>query len=403
MTHRILQGIVFIASLRPAPRRAINAMIHAMVCAVMVLLVAICITPSAHAQSSERSFHAEGSDTVFGLGARHLAMGGTGTATANGAYGVYWNPAALAEVERPTATISRQINATLRPYSYLAYAQPLSWFERGGVDAGIGLARYPRVHAHSTGAFAEGDPQSIFLRLLLPGITGTYDGEIDSKTMVNRLAIGISPRGSDWFSLGAHIDYIDCKTRTCGLHASSNGYEARSVHATAWSYGFSGRLNLSKRLSFGASMGDINTVLDVDVEVTDDTGTQAHTWQAQLPAYLRAELAWQASDRLLLAFGYQSFQGTYGANEMKFETLHLGAELKHGKYISSRFGIWAPITIQAENIAEIELPVPFVPSIGVGYERDGFAADFALYVHPMMSYHQDAPSPAFELSLRYRF
>ncbi|MGH1369418.1 MAG: hypothetical protein ACRBCL_12465 [Maritimibacter sp.] len=355
------------------------------------------------AQAQDRTFFAEGSDTVLGLGARHLAMGGTGTATANDPYAVYWNPARLSAVEGTQISINRQLNAKLRPYTFIGAAVPVDWLENAGLDMMFGAARYPRVHARSTGAFSETDPQSIFLRLLLPGVMGTYDGDIDSKTMVNRFAVALAPHDSDRFSLAFHLDWIDCKSNTCGVHAGSNGYEWRSVHARAWSKGVSGTFKLSDNLTLGASYGDINTVLDVDMNVTDDLGSFDTVWQAKLPSYQRVELMWEPGDRTVLAFGYQKFAGVYGSTSLKFETLHFGAERKFGQYFTGRLGAWMPITIEAQDLPVVTLPVPFVPSAGIGFEYGSLKADLGVYVHPIMSFHKNGPAPTAELSLTYTF
>lgn len=355
------------------------------------------------AEAQERTFFAEGSDTVLGAGARHLAMGGTGTATANDPLALYWNPARMTAVEGRQITVNRQLNAKLRPYTFIGATVPVPWFQTYGVDMTFGAARYPRVHAHSTGAFTETDPQSIFLRLLLPGVMGTYDGEIDSKTMVNRFAVAVAPHASDRFSLAFHLDWIDCKSNTCGVHSASNGYEWRSVHARAWSVGVSGTFKIGETLTLGASYGDMNTVLDVDMNVIDDLGSTDYVWLAKLPSYQRVELMWEPNSRTTLAFGYQKFAGVYGSTSLKFETLHFGAERKFGEYFTGRIGAWMPLTIETANLPSVDLPVPFVPSAGLGFEYGDFKADLGVYVHPIMSFHKGGAAPTAELSVTYTF
>lgn len=355
------------------------------------------------ALAQDRTFFAEGSDTVLGLGARHIAMGGTGTATAIDAQALYWNPAMLAHVDGTQITLTRQLNATLRPYAFLGAAVPVDWLAPLGLDLTVAAGRYPRVHARSTGAFSESDPQSIFLRLLLPGVQGTYDGDIDSKTMVNRFALALSPHESDRFSIGLNIDRIDCKTNTCGVHSASNGYETQSIHATAWSFGIGGTLKIGERLTLGAAVGDVDTTLAVDMLITDDGGVRDFTWEAKLPGYQRVEIAYEPNDKWLLAAGLQRFAGTYGSIALEFKTLHFGVERKHGAHFKSRLGAWIPLEMSSTNFETPDIPFPFVPSAGIGYQNGAFSADLAAYVHPVMSFHVNGPAPAAELTLSYRF
>ncbi len=234
------------------------------------------VGPAPAPAQEARSFTAEGTDTVYGLGARHLAMGGTGTATADDTYALYYNPANLAGIDRPLATAGRQLNATLRPYSFVGLAVPLGFARDLGLDATMALGRYPRVHAHSTGAYAADDFESIFLHYLLPNLGEDFDGEIDSKTLVNRLALGFTPLALPGVSLGLNLDVIDCRTNTCGVRTDT----VYSVHATAVSHGVSASWRPSDRLTLGAMVADVSPGLNITSVVTDATGSTVEHWQS---------------------------------------------------------------------------------------------------------------------------
>ena len=215
-----------------------------------------------------QNFLFEGTDAVMGVGARYLAMGGTGTSTANDPHAVFYNPSLLTGIDRVTITGTRQLNAKLRPYTFIGIAVPLLSLKDTGFKSLSARRATTESIRDPVGAFGANEPESIFLRYLLPGISGTYDGDIDSKTLVNRFALGFSHGALSKLSLGVNVDLIDCKTNSCGVHAGSNGYEVQSVGATAVSFGVSTTYRPHNRLTFGASYTDIGTTLKVNTEET---------------------------------------------------------------------------------------------------------------------------------------
>lgn len=355
------------------------------------------------ATAQGRSFSAEGSDTIMGVGARHIAMGGTGTATANDPHAVFYNPAKLAGIDEVILSGTRQLDATLRPYTFIGATVPIGLFSEVGLDVTFGVARYNRVHVRSSGAFAENEFESVFLRLLLPGISGTFDGDIDSKTLVNRFAVGIRHEAIPGLSIGANLDWIDCKTETCGVHGSSNGYESRSVHATALSFGIGVSYDVSERLTLAASLSDIDTTLDVTTIVTDALGTRPGGFQATLPRKLNVEAAFAMTDRLLFAAGYQKFWGNYGNYALNFETAHAGVEWARTDSQTWRAGFWAPLDLSATNGLSVAPPFPVAPTLGMGWRWGTITADAALYAHPIMSMHKNGLALSADLTVSYRF
>ncbi|MEJ1998550.1 MAG: hypothetical protein P8X76_10485, partial [Maritimibacter sp.] len=337
------------------------------------LTAVLAMTLAFPAQAQDRSFTAEGSDAIFAMGARHIAMGGTGTSTADDALAVFYNPARLAGIRQYSFSGTRQLDATLRPYTFIGGTAPLSFLEPLGIEATLGVARYNRVHARSSGAFAENEFESIFLRYLLPGVSGTFDGDIDSKTLVNRFALGARFDDLPGLSIGANVDWIDCKTNTCGMHAGSHGYEVRTVHATALSFGVSAAYQVNDRLSLGVNFTDVNTELTVHATTDDDLGLRVDDFSVPLPRKLNAELSYRVNDHLLLAAGYQKFWGTYGNFDLNIETAHFGAEYESREGLIWRGGAWMPLDISASNGLNLDvLPFPFAPTIGVGMHEGGF-------------------------------
>lgn len=350
-----------------------------------------------------RSFVAEGTDAVQGVGARSLAMGGTGVATATDPYGIYYNPSLLADIDRPVFSLTRQIDGQLQPYSFVGMAIPLDVFDELGLDVTLGFARYNRIHARSTGAFGAGEPESVFLRYLLPGIKGTFDGDIDSKTLVNRFALGVGFNDIPGLNLGFNLDYIDCETETCGVHSASNGYETRSVKATALSYGISASYEVTDRITVGFAYTDIDTELTVRRTVTDNAGTRTDFFKTPFPKKVAAEVSWQVSDRWLIALGGKREWGDYGSSSVDFITFHGGVEYAWSDQLTLRAGAWSPFRLQTSHANNIAIPVPLAPTAGFGWNFGDLTADVSIYAHPLMTLHREFPEVSGELTLSYRF
>ncbi|MBV7377978.1 outer membrane protein transport protein [Maritimibacter dapengensis] len=363
----------------------------------------LCVIVAGGALAQGRTFVAEGTDVAQGVGGRYLAMASTGAAFADDPHALFYNPALIAGFDRPMVTVTRQGNAKLRPYTFVGVTTPFPILEPLGWASTIGFASYPRVHTHSTGAFRANDPQSIFLRMLLPGVSGTYDGEIDSKTLVWRWAMGFQPLNDARLKVGLMVDRIDCKTNSCGVHAGSVGREVKSVHATAFSVGAGISYDLSDRIRLAAAVNDIDTQLSVVTYTRDGAGVKWYRWQVALPRTVQAEVSWRASDRLLLAAGFKSMHGSYGSYDLTINTVNFGAEYRFDNGLAVRAGAWRPTKIASSNGLNANLPFPVAPTFGAGWKNDRFAADVAIYAHPIMSFHYGRPAPTVDLTLSYRF
>ena len=354
-----------------------------------------------------QTFLLEGTDAVMGVGARYLAMGGTGTSTANDPHAVFYNPSLLTGIDRVTIAGTRQLDAELRPYTFIGIALPLLFVKDAGLNITLGAARYNRVHSRSSGAFGANEPESIFLRYLLPGISGTFDGDIDSKTLVNRFALGFSHEALSKFSLGVNVDLIDCKTNSCGVHAGSNGYEVQSVGANAANFGVSTTYRPHNRLTLGASYTDIGTTLKVNTVTTDNTGTRRKLSYSGLPSQLRLEASYVWNEQWLLATGYQKMWGAYGSFVLNYETVHLGAEFQQNDVVAWRVGFWAPVQIKSSQGVNFTFPyglptIP-VPTAGVGLDLSDVEVDLVAHLNPLMTLHKEYPVISTELTLTYRF
>lgn len=343
-----------------------------------------------------QTFRAEGADTGAGLGARWVAQGGTGVATADDVHAVYFNPAGLAAVHAAQLSVSRQLDARLRPVNFLGAAWPLP--QAGGLKATLAAAYYPRIHARASGAFQDSDFESLFLRYLLPGISGTFDGDIDTKTKSYRIGVGVAAADDRAWSLGAYVERIDCRSDFCGVHATSNGFTTQSTGAVATGVGLGVRWRWSSTVTLGAAVADLRTRLTVNSVSTDAAGTRTTREEAAFPRKLVVGVGWQATSAWRLAADAEVMKGRYGRSEIDLQILRLGAERSSQPW-NWRVGAVAPLRIFSTESGTLKAPFPLGPTIGVGWQHGPWRLDLALYAHAVMSMHKDKPHAAGDLSL----
>ncbi|MBO1927342.1 hypothetical protein J3998_07095 [Thiomicrorhabdus sp. 6S2-11] len=348
-----------------------------------------------------RSFLAEGADTGAGVGARQIGMGGSGVASTKDAYTVYYNPAAMG-VGKDLA-VDRQLNAKLRNISYFGVTAALPVDQFLGFRTTVGFAFFPRIHASASGSFAESDFESIFLRYLLPGLDGTFAGNLESKTKVYRLAFSAQPKDSQFWSVGFSFDYIDCKTNFCGTTATSNGYSISSGDAKATSLGVSLLLKPRQDLRIGISLTDLNSSLKTEITTTDDLGTTTEHYKLSFPIKALFGVAFNLSDKLLLTGDYEAINGEYGKDSLDFQIARFGGEYQYSEMTTFRLGAVVPLKLTSQQTKDLELPFPFVPTFGVGWHWDSWQADFTVYANPVQSAHENAPALYSNLSLSVHF
>ncbi|MDE2491099.1 MAG: PorV/PorQ family protein [Elusimicrobia bacterium] len=95
----------------------------------------------------------------IGVGARYLAQGGSGTALADDASALYWNPAGLAALDKREATASHaELSQTVR-HDFLGYAQPttLGTFAAGATYLSQSAIEGRDALGHPTGGYQASD------------------------------------------------------------------------------------------------------------------------------------------------------------------------------------------------------------------------------------------------------
>ncbi|EHR73492.1 hypothetical protein BurJ1DRAFT_4706 [Burkholderiales bacterium JOSHI_001] len=348
--------------------------------------------------ASARSFQAEGADTGAGLGARYVAQGGTGVATSDDVHALYFNPAGLVGVQGFELSVSRQLNQRLRPINFLGAAWRLPLPQALGWKATAAAAFYPRIHARASGAFDDSDFESLFLRYLLPGIDGTFDGDVNTKTKSWRLGLGLAPLQDSPWSGGLYLERIDCRSDFCGVHATSNGFTTSSTGAKATGVGAGLRYRWDEGLSFGASLSDLRTRLSIQSTTTDNAGTRSSVVDGNFPRKLVLGAAWRWRADTTAAADFEVMKGRYGQSSIDLRVLRLGLEQRRGPW-AWRGGAVLPLKIDSSNTGRLHAPFPFAPTLGGGWRGAHLKVDLAIYVHAVMSMHKDRASPAADLSL----
>ncbi|NDY92000.1 hypothetical protein [Ideonella livida] len=365
------------------------------------MALALLVPVSLLAPAADRTFHAEGADTGAGVGPRHIAQGGAGQASSDDVVALYFNPAGLLGLPRWEASVARQTNAQFHRLNFLGVGGPLPAAWTPGWRLALAAGYYPRVHGKAHGAYGEDDFESTFLRYLLPGMSGTFDGDIESKTKEYRLALGLAPEGSAW-SFGLYVDRIDCKSHFCGVTARSQGYTVHSSGATAVGVGAGLRWQARPDLVLGVHLSDLDTRLTVRSTITDDAGTRDERNTAQFPRKLSAGLAWQWRGPDRLAADYEVMKGRYGQSAVDMQLLRLGHEWPRGDW-AWRAGALVPLRVYSSTGGRMRPAFPISPTAGLGWQTGPWRLDAAVYAHAVMSLHRDGVAPAADVSVSVGF
>lgn len=352
-----------------------------------------------------RSFQAEGSDLLMGVGPRAIALGGAVVASTDDAYASFWNPAGLLETGPAEFAVAKQLDAELLPVNFIGLALNPSQFTLGGYRLALGLSWIPRLHVKAEGAFASDDLASIFLRYALPGLPGDFDGKIESKTKDQRISLAVGKDGDRRWSFGASLGRIHCRTGFCGVTADDpDNYTVASTDAKAYGVNLGAKYFYSPGLTFGLHLKDLDTRLKVDMITTDKNGTRRERFVAKFPHDLSIGLAWKRRENMRVTLVYQTLFGEYGNAELDFRIIRAGLELRQHT-LAYRLGLMLPLTLKSDMTGDLtqDLPVPFSLTAGLGWRAGDWSLDTAFYAQPVMSYERGEPDPAWDVSLAYHF
>ena len=369
---------------------------------LLILFILFLYSASAHA----KSFDADGSDLLTGVGAEGIALSGAVTAGTSSIYSLYWNPAGLAELEENEISISGQTNAKIVPLNFAAVAFTTNWLSSFGLKSSIALSYIPRLHIKASGSYAENDLESVFIRFALPDLPGTFSGDIESKTKDNRISFAIMPEFDPKWSMGFSMARVDCETFFCGVTAKEPGkYIISSTKATAYTLNIGAKYYYNPNLTFAFNLKDVNTTLDIELKTVYEDGTIKHkTFQASFPKDLTIGTQWLYHPNLKLSLDYQILSGNYGKYKMNISTLRAGLEYSD-QSLRYRFGLLAPLKLEVAKVSNVKdkLLFPVAPSIGIGWNNKTYSIDAALYTQIVMSAVRKKGVFGLDISLTSKF
>jgi len=378
------------------------AWLHVQFVRVVVCLSVALLTFDAQA----KEFHVEGSDLLIGVGADAIAKSGAVTAGINSISSVYWNPAGLAELENHSVSLSTQINAKILPINFASIAFTNDWLDAWGLKSAIALSWIPRLHVKSSGAYSGEDIESIFLRFTLPSLPDTFSGDIESKTKDTRLTFAVMPKEDASWSLGLSVSKVDCVTFFCGVTAHEpDQYIISSTKATAYAFGIGAKYFASESSTYAFNLKDMDTTLDVDIKTEYQDGTVKHyEFNTAFPKDFTIGGLWMYQPNVALSLDYQTLFGHYGIYKMDFRILRAGLEYTKQSF-AYRFGLAAPLKIEADKVSDYseKLPFPIAPSVGVGWKDGDITIDAALYVQLVMSAQREKILPGLDISISSQF
>ena len=352
-----------------------------------------------------KSFEAEGSDLLMGVGAREIAMSGAVSAGIDNAYSMYWNPAGLSKLRKTEFSVSRSLRDQIDPVSFIGVATPFksNWF--GGLNNAIGIAWVPRFHAIANGRFEKDDIANIFLQFSVPEIPEGFDGTIDSKTRDTRLTFATSPVKHPQLSLGFSVAWVKCISNFCGTSLNDpENYQIATTDATAFALNIGLQYQLTKTLTLAANIKDINTKINVDTIVEDNNGIRTENFSTAFPSDLTLAINWVTSKNIQVEIDYQKLSGNYGQSPIDFHLLRTGLEYS-AKHVQYRIGTLTPLKLTSGITGNImnDLPAPIAPTAGIGGKYKNLRLELAIFANPIMSYQSQSIYPTAEASLNAQF
>ncbi|SFV64124.1 hypothetical protein MNB_SM-4-988 [hydrothermal vent metagenome] len=338
----------------------------------------------------------------MGVGAKNIANAGAKTADINDIYAIFYNPAGLTEIKSGEIAISTQVDADLGYLNFLgiAYNFPI---ESLNLKIAVAFAYIPRLLMKASGTFREGDFENTFLRFTLPKLSPNFTGDIDSKTDEYRFALAIAPLHNSLWSVGFSVGQINCASSFAGVTLEDpTNFTYITTVAKSTALGFGAKIYPTENITFGANLKNIDSKLDVKIYTVDDNGVRNETYEVNFPYDFTTGISIKYNDFLDLAADYQKIFGDYSGSPVDFQFIRLGSTLK-SQNMSYHLGLIAPISIDDGSGSNQELPVPLLPTAGLGWHNEYVDLSIAFYIHPIMSLNEGKASPSADISMSYIF
>ena len=355
-------------------------------------------SPAMHA----REFLAEGSDLLMGVGTTQIARAGAVVAAENGVYSLYWNPAGLADLEHHAIAMTGQLHRSLAHVGFFGAAFVLPTDERWGVHSVLGFSYVPRAHFTARGKFKEGELETTFVQVALPGLSGGFDGDLQSKTNDYRIGLGLRWDRLPDLSIGASVGRVRCHTLFTGYRTRSVGWVSSEITARATSIDLGAQYRLNDNLTLGIAFKNLHSELASRTVTTERGITSAHTSITPFIKDVTVGLNYRYSPEWEFGLVYQTLFGQYGNDPFDIKLLRASATY-HGTSLDYHVGLIAPITMRTDVIKDFKLPAPAMSTVGISYETGPWSLGATMYIHPIMSLTTRTIRPAVDVSVGYRF
>lgn len=320
-----------------------------------------------------------GSDLGMGVGARAIGMGGAFAALGDDASALYWNPAAITEMEHNEAML--MIDADPVRYSYKALVfRPESW-KRHPLRMTFGFGRTNRLKYIADGDWTEGNASHL-IDLSMIAVERDYVGGLNSRT--NDYRFTFASRVPNYENLSVGFTYIDFECVTT-FYGQGTGRTCQVVAYETIDLGLHYRDSETRH--FGLSLRN-------PIEATK-------------PKYINAGVA-LFRGRDVFTFELEHIYGEYSQDyrSVNFIMLRAGMERDLENGWKLRGGLIYPIRARTSTLGNIRAKIPspkFDVAAGAGYSFSDFTLDFAIYGDPGWGYVKEELRARSVFTLRYGF
>ncbi len=345
---------------------------------VMVIMSAAAMFAVVRAQAFN-IHELNGSDLGMGVGARAISMGGAFTALGDDASALYWNPAAITEMDHNEVMLMMDMDPTR--YSYKAVVYRPGSRARNPYHMTFGLGRTNRLKYIADGDWTEGNAGHL-IDLSMINVERDYVGGLNSRT--NDWRVTFASRVPHYENLSLGFTYIDFECTTT-FYGAGAGRICQTVAYDTIDFGLHYRDSETRQ--FGLSL--------------------RNPMEATKPKYINIGSAFFRGDDTF-TFDIEHIFGNYSQEyrSVNFLMLRAGMERDMGNGWKLRGGIIYPIRARTSTLGNIRSKIPspkFDVAAGAGYTFRNYVLDFAIYGDPGWGYVKEELRARSLLTLRYKF